>query len=106
MSLSGIFKNLLLVGFSVIIWHTILTPVQLLGYTIALFALLYYSIGWDNLSAGYHAAYGWASEDWPLSLKRNLADRAGISPQTERVLWISCAVFCVCVVSFALYIAH
>jgi drug/metabolite transporter (DMT)-like permease len=42
MSLSGIFKSLLLIGCSVIIWHTILTPVQLLGYTITLLALVYY----------------------------------------------------------------
>ncbi|EXL55826.1 hypothetical protein FOCG_03553 [Fusarium oxysporum f. sp. radicis-lycopersici 26381] len=106
MSLSGIFKSLLLIGCSVIIWHTILTPVQLLGYTITLLALIYYSLGWEKLLAGYNAVSNWAFQDWSLSLKGKLGTGAGISPQAEMVLWIGYAVFCICVVTFALYIGH
>lgn len=106
MSLSGIFKSLLLIGCSVIIWHTILTPVQLLGYTITLLALIYYSLGWEKLLAGYHAVSNWAFQDWSLSLKGKLGTGAGISPQAEMVLWIGYAVFCICVVTFALYVGH
>ncbi|EKJ70467.1 hypothetical protein FPSE_09328 [Fusarium pseudograminearum CS3096] len=40
MSLSGIFKNILLVICSVIIWHVTITPMQLLGYSITLFSEL------------------------------------------------------------------
>jgi drug/metabolite transporter (DMT)-like permease len=106
MSLSGIFKSLLLIGCSVIIWHTILTPVQLLGYTITLLALIYYSLGWEKLLAGYHAVSNWAFQDWSLPLKGKLGTGAGISPQAEMVLWIGYAVFCICVVTFALYVGH
>lgn len=106
MSLSGIFKSLLLIGCSVIIWHTILTPVQLLGYTITLLALIYYSLGWEKLLAGYHAVSNWAFQDWSLSLKGKLGTGTGISPQAEMVLWIGYAVFCICVVTFALYVGH
>lgn len=106
MSLSGIFKSLLLIGCSVIIWHTILTPVQLLGYTITLLALIYYSLGWEKLFAGYHAVSNWVFQDWSLSLKGKLGTGTGISPQAEMVLWIGYAVFCICVVTFALYVGH
>jgi len=106
MSLSGIFKSLLLIGCSVIIWHTILTPVQLLGYTITLLALIYYSLGREKLLEGYHAVNNWAFQDWSLSLKGKLGTGTGISPQAEMVLWIGYAVFCICVVTFALYIGH
>ncbi|KAF4456641.1 hypothetical protein F53441_1299 [Fusarium austroafricanum] len=52
MSLLGIIKNILLVVCSVLIWHTAITPVQLLGYSVTLCALLNYSLGWEKLTGG------------------------------------------------------
>ncbi|KAK3899928.1 triose-phosphate transporter family-domain-containing protein [Staphylotrichum tortipilum] len=49
MTLTGILKNILLVIISVMIWHTSISWLQFLGYTIALAGLVYYSIGWDQL---------------------------------------------------------
>lgn len=50
MTLTGILKNILLVIVSVMIWHTNISGLQFLGYAIALAGLVYYSIGWDQLT--------------------------------------------------------
>jgi hypothetical protein len=63
-------------------------------------------LGWEKLLAGYHAVSNWAFQDWSLPLKGKLGTGAGISPQAEMVLWIGYAVFCICVVTFALYVGH
>ncbi|CAG1994263.1 unnamed protein product [Fusarium graminearum] len=55
MSLSGIFKNILLVICSVIIWHVTITPMQLLGYSITLCALVYYAFGHERIFEAYLA---------------------------------------------------
>ncbi|KAH8177264.1 triose-phosphate transporter family protein [Sarocladium implicatum] len=59
MTLTGIFKNILLVVASVIIWNTTITPLQFLGYGFALSGLVYYSLGYEQLAKGYHTAKGW-----------------------------------------------
>lgn len=51
MTLTGILKNILLVAISVMIWHTAISGLQFLGYAIALAGLLYYSLGWDQITA-------------------------------------------------------
>lgn len=51
MTLTGILKNILLVIISVMIWHTNISWLQFLGYAIALGGLVYYSIGWDQITA-------------------------------------------------------
>ncbi|KAG8673881.1 hypothetical protein FPOAC1_007200 [Fusarium poae] len=61
MSLSGIFKNILLVICSALIWHVTITPVQLFGYSLTLCALIYYSLGWEKLLEGYVTSVNWAS---------------------------------------------
>jgi hypothetical protein len=58
MCLTGILKNILLVIASVVIWHDAITPLQVLGYAIACFGLVYYSIGWEQMVA--QSAVGWA----------------------------------------------
>lgn len=55
MTLTGIFKNILLVVASVIIWNTQITPLQFLGYGVALGGLVYYSLGYEKLAQGYVA---------------------------------------------------
>ncbi|KAK3398996.1 triose-phosphate transporter family-domain-containing protein [Sordaria brevicollis] len=49
MTLTGILKNILLVGASVVIWQTSITPMQFFGYAIALGGLVYYSLGRDQI---------------------------------------------------------
>jgi len=51
MTLTGILKNILLILASIIIWHTSITFMQFIGYSVALFGLVIYSIGWDQLRA-------------------------------------------------------
>lgn len=51
MTLTGILKNILLVIISVLIWHTAVSWLQFLGYSIALAGLVYYSLGWDQMVA-------------------------------------------------------
>ena len=56
MTLTGILKNILLVIASVMIWNTKITFLQILGYTVALVGLVYYSIGWDQIKTILSAA--------------------------------------------------
>ncbi|KAK1969335.1 triose-phosphate transporter [Colletotrichum sublineola] len=48
MTLTGILKNIFLIFASITIWHTSITFMQLFGYSIALFGLVVYSIGWEQ----------------------------------------------------------
>ncbi|KJZ70741.1 hypothetical protein HIM_09874 [Hirsutella minnesotensis 3608] len=65
MTLAGILKNILLIAISILIWHTKITFVQVLGYTIALIGLTYYSIGHGQLSKSAQIAVSWASKRLP-----------------------------------------
>lgn len=49
LTLCGTLKNILLVIISVLIWGTIITLSQLVGYTIGLCGLLSYSLGWESI---------------------------------------------------------
>ncbi|KAK4453587.1 triose-phosphate transporter family-domain-containing protein [Podospora aff. communis PSN243] len=49
MTLTGIFKSILLVGISVFIWNTSISGLQFVGYGIALAGLTYYSLGWEQI---------------------------------------------------------
>lgn len=72
MTLTGILKSILLVIVSIIIWHTEISPLQFLGYSIALAGLVYYSLGYDTLVKGWELATSWAGDPWkgaPLSGK-------------------------------------
>jgi len=56
MTLTGIFKSILLVVVSVLIWNTSISGLQFFGYGIALAGLTYYSLGWEQivtLTAGF-----------------------------------------------------
>ncbi|KAI5865485.1 TPT-domain-containing protein [Durotheca rogersii] len=58
--LTGIFKNILLVVVAVVIWGTPVTPLQMLGYGIALFGLLLYQSGWQDINQSLRAGITWA----------------------------------------------
>jgi len=49
LTLCGVLKNILIIFSSVLIWNTPITPLQYLGYGIALVALTYYSVRWDDI---------------------------------------------------------
>lgn len=49
MTLSGIFKSILLVVTSVIIWGTPIGGLQMFGYLVALFGLFIYSVPSDRI---------------------------------------------------------
>ncbi|ODV92510.1 hypothetical protein CANCADRAFT_43119 [Tortispora caseinolytica NRRL Y-17796] len=49
LTLCGILKDILLVFASMVIWHTIVTPLQFFGYSIALVGLLYYKLGYKQM---------------------------------------------------------
>ncbi|RFU74646.1 triose-phosphate transporter [Trichoderma arundinaceum] len=59
MTLTGIFKSILLVVVSVLIWSTKITLLQTLGYAIALGGLTYYSLGYDQLASLGTATLAW-----------------------------------------------
>lgn len=56
MALTGIFKNILLIAASVMIWNTKITVIQGVGYSIALAGLVYHCIGGHRVAKGYHVA--------------------------------------------------
>ncbi|CAI4212598.1 unnamed protein product [Parascedosporium putredinis] len=62
LTLAGILKAILLVVASVIIWQTTITLLQFLGYSIALFGLVYYSIGWSQIKTLGAGAAAWSAK--------------------------------------------
>ncbi|KAF1735883.1 putative sugar phosphate/phosphate translocator [Beauveria bassiana] len=60
LTLCGVFKDILLVVASMMIWGTPVTPLQFFGYSIALGGMVYYKLGYDQLK-GYA---GEASRQW------------------------------------------
>ncbi|KAL7790869.1 triose-phosphate transporter family domain-containing protein [Trichoderma ceciliae] len=62
MTLTGIFKSILLVVVSVLIWSTQISLLQTVGYAIALAGLTYYSLGYDQLASLGTAALTWINE--------------------------------------------
>jgi hypothetical protein len=86
MTLTGILKSILLVITSVLLWRTPLTLLQSAGYALALAGLVYYSLGQDHLSRGYHAASTWASDTLKASRESAGAARYQWTPERRRCL--------------------
>ncbi|KAK2027243.1 triose-phosphate transporter [Colletotrichum zoysiae] len=84
MTLTGILKNILLIVASVIIWKTSITFMQFVGYAIALFGLVVYSTGWEQLKSSGVGAITRARVAWN---SRNL-DEGRLSPLVRRVLFL------------------
>lgn len=51
MTLCGVLKDILLVGASIIVWSTIVSPLQYFGYAIALGGLVYYKLGGEKIKS-------------------------------------------------------
>ncbi|KAK2062870.1 triose-phosphate transporter [Colletotrichum caudatum] len=84
MTLTGILKNILLIVASVIIWKTNITFMQFVGYAIALFGLVVYSTGWEQLKSSGVSAITRARVAWN---SRSL-DEGRLSPLVRRVLFL------------------
>ncbi|EHK41721.1 hypothetical protein TRIATDRAFT_84499 [Trichoderma atroviride IMI 206040] len=76
MTLTGIFKSILLVVVSILIWSTPITFLQAVGYAIALAGLTYYSLGYDQLASIGASVVGWTSEFFSTSGGRGHAMRS------------------------------
>lgn len=60
LTLCGVLKDILLVAASMMIWGTIVTPLQFLGYSIALAGLVYYKLGGEQIQKNIEAVHqGW-----------------------------------------------
>ncbi|KAK0651942.1 triose-phosphate transporter family-domain-containing protein [Cercophora newfieldiana] len=59
MTLTGIFKSILLVLLSVLIWNTSISALQFIGYGIAMAGLTYYSLGWEQIVALTNGFTSW-----------------------------------------------
>ena len=98
MTLTGILKNILLVIASVMIWHTSITWLQSLGYAVALFGLLYYSIGWEQIMSFSVATWAYVKSVWSSpSLEENR-----LSPAVRRALIMGITLFVVALLTVGL----
>jgi hypothetical protein len=64
MSLCGVLKNILLVIASVLIWGTVVSGLQVLGYTIATLGLIYYGVGYEGIQTYYAVSQTYARKLW------------------------------------------
>lgn len=83
MTLTGILKNILLVIVSVMIWNTHIAPLQVVGYTIALAGLMYYSLGYDQILNACQAGASWTASWWG---GRDVNGPSSICLKTRRVV--------------------
>ncbi|KAH8885561.1 TPT-domain-containing protein [Thozetella sp. PMI_491] len=65
-SLTGIFKNILLVVSSVLFWNTHLETSQVVGYSLSLSGLAYYSFGYQQLMSAGRTVVIWFSKAAPV----------------------------------------
>ncbi|KAF8861100.1 TPT-domain-containing protein [Acephala macrosclerotiorum] len=67
MTLCGVLKNILLVVASILIWGTVVSGLQVVGYGIALVGLVYYGVGYEGMVTYYNGARDFAVEIWERS---------------------------------------
>ncbi len=85
MTLCGVLKNILLVVASVLIWGTVVSGLQVLGYGIALVGLTYYGVGYKGMVAYYTGARALAVEIWEGHVSGEKKFEEGIGP--KRKVW-------------------
>ncbi|KAK0728273.1 triose-phosphate transporter family-domain-containing protein [Lasiosphaeria miniovina] len=101
MTLTGILKNILLVVASVMIWHTSITPLQFCGYAVALGGLVYYSVGWEQITGVSSAIWLWIRSLWEAPTR---ADESRLPPAFRRALFMTLGTLTVVIlVAGALY---
>jgi hypothetical protein len=90
MTLTGIFKNILLILVSMLIWNTKISGMQVFGYAVALAGLTYYSLGYDQLSKLLQTSGTWVSNIWGSTSARG---RSSGSLATRRIVIVSALAF-------------
>ncbi|KAF9880979.1 duf250 domain membrane protein [Colletotrichum karsti] len=83
MTLTGILKNVLLVIASVLIWHTSVTFMQVIGYSIALFGLVIYSTGWEQIKTSAQNGVAKVRGAW----NSGALDEGRLSPLVRRAIF-------------------
>lgn len=76
MTLCGVLKNILLVIASVLIWGTIITGLQVLGYGIATAGLVYYGVGYEGVMTYYQVTQTYAKKLWEGEVDTSTAPRS------------------------------
>ncbi|OGM47996.1 integral membrane protein [Aspergillus bombycis] len=61
-TLVSIPKNILLIVASVVLWHTQVSTIQIVGYSLALLGLVYYSLGWRTIKSGIENVRAWRKD--------------------------------------------
>jgi drug/metabolite transporter (DMT)-like permease len=88
-TLTGIFKNILLIICSVILWGTQISPIQIVGYSMGLVGLVYYSFGYDKLAAGASATATWVASLLSSSEKSRISPRVRVALLVASVCLLS-----------------
>jgi hypothetical protein len=88
-TLTGIFKNILLIICSVILWGTQISPIQIVGYSMGLVGLIYYSFGYDKLAAGTSATAAWVASLLSSSEKSRISPRVRVALLVASVCLLS-----------------
>ncbi|QPG96524.1 hypothetical protein C2857_004457 [Epichloe festucae Fl1] len=90
MTLTGIFKNILLILVSILIWNTKITFMQTVGYAIALAGLTYYSLGYDQIMKLARTSATLAASMWSSTSANG---RSSTSLATRRCILVTALVF-------------
>ncbi|MDI1487490.1 MAG: hypothetical protein OHK93_006760 [Ramalina farinacea] len=73
MTLCGVLKDILLVAASIAIWHTVISPLQYFGYSVALCGLVYYKLGGATIKSKLaDANMSWAEYGVKHPIQRKL----------------------------------
>ena len=73
MTLCGVLKDILLVAASIAIWHTVISPLQYFGYSVALCGLVYYKLGGATIKSKLaDANMSWAEYGVKHPIRRKL----------------------------------
>ncbi|KLU91108.1 hypothetical protein MAPG_09631 [Magnaporthiopsis poae ATCC 64411] len=88
LTICGVFKDLLLVASSMIIWQTVVSPLQFFGYSIALAGIVHYKLGTDTIK-GYAAEAGrsWAEFGAQKPVRRQMVIMASVFSLLVVILW-------------------
>ncbi|KAN0106519.1 TPT domain containing protein [Hyaloscypha variabilis] len=107
MTLCGVLKNILLVLASVVLWGTVIMPIQALGYGIALLGLVYYGVGYEGMVTYYSFLRKFVKQVWEGREVEEKEKLEGVSTASTKRVWgergvlrkvVIVAVFTLCVV--------
>ncbi|PHH63760.1 hypothetical protein CDD81_5525 [Ophiocordyceps australis] len=105
MTLTGIFKNILLIVVSIFIWNTPISLLQAVGYSIALAGLIYYSVGYDQLALAAQATVAWTTATLGFA-SSSASSNSSSSVLLARRLLLLVAVALVAIFIFVMALRH